>query len=98
MPFPILIYAVIFFENTISFVMLLIVSVLASSLIYCAGFIDATKGLQLRRIYSALAPVGSFIVVAGFFSGMIQANSKTAVSWKGRSYSMKEHVTNSISV
>ena len=98
MPFPILIYAGIFFENTISFVMLLIVSALASSLIYCAGFIDATKGLQLRRIYSALAPVGSFIVVAGFFSGMIQANSKTAVSWKGRSYSMKEHVTNSISV
>jgi len=98
MPFPILIYAVIFFENTISFVMLLIVSALASSLIYCAGFIDATKGLQLRWIYSALAPVGSFIVVAGFFSGMIQANSKTAVSWKGRSYSMKEHVTNSISV
>jgi len=98
MPFPILIYAGIFFENTISFMMLLIVSALASSLIYCAGFIDATKGLQLRRIYSALAPVGSFIVVAGFFSGMIQANSKTAVSWKGRSYSMKEHVTNSISV
>jgi len=98
MPFPILIYAMIFFENTISFVMLLIVSVLASSLIYCAGFIDATKGLQLRRIYSAFAPVGSFIVVAGFFSGMIQANNKTAVSWKGRSYSMKEHVTNSISV
>ncbi len=98
MPFPILIYAGIFFENTISFVMLLIVSVLASSLIYCAGFIDATKGLQLRKIYSVFAPVGSFIVVAGFFSGMIQANSKTAVSWRGRSYSMKELVTNSISV
>ena len=98
MPFPILIYAGIFFENTISFLMLLIVSALASSLIYCAGFIDATKGLQLRKIYSVFAPVGSFIVVAGFFSGMIQANSKTAVSWRGRSYSMKEHVTNSISV
>jgi len=37
-------------------------------------------------------------VVAGFFSGIIQANSKTAVSWRGRSYSMKEYVTNSISV
>jgi len=78
--------------------MLLIVSALASGLIYCAGFIDATKGLQLRKIYSVFAPVGSFIVVSGFFSGMIQANSKTAISWRGRSYSMKEHVTNSISV
>jgi len=98
MPFPILIYVGIFFENTISFLMLLIVSAFASGLIYCAGFIDATKGLQLRKIYSVFAPVGSFIVVAGFFSGMIQANSKTAISWRGRSYSMKEHVTNSISV
>lgn len=98
MPFPILIYAGIFFENTISFLMLLIVSALASGLIYCAGFIVATKGLQLRKIYSVFAPVGSFIVVSGFFSGMIQANSKNAISWKGRSYSMKEHVTNSISV
>jgi len=98
MPFPILIYAGIFFEDTISFMMLLIVSALASSLIYCAGFIDATKGLQLRKIYSVFAPVGSFIVVSAFFSGMIQANSKTAISWRGRSYSMKEYVTNSISV
>ena len=98
MPFPILLYAGIFFENTISFIMLLIVSAFASGLIYCAGFIDTTKGLQLRKIYSVFAPVGSFIVVAGFFSGIIQANSKTAVSWKGRSYSMKEYVTNSISV
>ena len=98
MPFPILIYAGIFFENTISFLMLLIVSALASGLIYCAGFIDATKGLQLRKIYSVFAPVGSFIVVSAFFSGMIQANSKTAISWRGRSYSMKEYVTNSISV
>jgi glycosyltransferase involved in cell wall biosynthesis len=98
MPFPILIYAGIFFEDTISFMMLLIVSALASSLIYCAGFIDATKGLQLRKIYSVFAPVGSFIVVSAFFTGMIQANSKTAISWRGRSYSMKEYVTNSISV
>jgi len=98
MPFPILIYAGIFFQNTISFLMLLIVSAFASGLIYCAGFLDATRGLQLRKIYSVFAPVGSFIVVAGFFSGMIQANSKTAVSWRGRNYSMKEHVTNSISV
>ncbi len=78
--------------------MLLIVSAFACGLVYCAGFLDETRGLQLRKIYSVFAPVGSFIVVAGFFSGMIQANSKTAISWRGRNYSMKEHVTNSISV
>ena len=78
--------------------MLMIFSALASILIYCAGFIDATRGLQLRKIYSIFAPVGSFIVVSGFFSGMIQANSHNAVSWRGRSYSMKEHSTSSLSV
>ena len=98
MPFPILFYSVVFFDGTISFIILLISSILACCLVYFAGIIDATKGLQIKWIYSLLAPVGSFIVVAGFLMGMLQAKSKTAVSWRGRSYSMKEHVTNSISV
>jgi len=98
MPFPILFYSVVFFDGTISFTILLISSILACCLVYFAGIIDATKGLQIKWIYSLLAPVGSFIVVAGFLMGMLQAKSKTAVSWRGRSYSMKEHVTNSISV
>ena len=98
MPFPILFYSVVFFDGTISFTILLISSILACCLVYFAGIIDATKGLQIKWIYSLLAPVGSFIVVAGFLMGMLQAKSKTAVLWRGRSYSMKEHVTNSISV
>lgn len=98
MPFPILGYVLISFDYSTSVMMLLILSVIASVLIYLAGFLDATKGLQLKKIYSILAPVGSFIVVAGFFSGIIQANSKNAVSWRGRSYSMKEFATNSLSV
>jgi len=98
MPFPILFYSVVFFEGTISFTILLISSILTCCLVYFAGIIDATKGLQIKWIYSLLAPVGSFIVVAGFLMGMLQAKSKTAVSWRGRSYSMKEHVTNSITV
>ena len=98
MPFPILFYSVVFFDGTISFIILLISSILACCLVYFAGIIDATKGLQIKWIYSLLAPVGSFIVVAGFLMGMLQAKSKTAVLWRGRSYSMKEHVTNSITV
>jgi chlorobactene glucosyltransferase len=97
-PFPILVYSMIFFENSISFMMLLIFSALASIMIYFAGFLDATKGLQLRKIYSLFAPIGSFIVVSGFFSGMVQANSQNSISWRGRRYSMKEHVTSSLGV
>jgi hypothetical protein len=98
MPFPFLIYSVVLFDNTISFTTLLIASISSSFLVYLAGIIDAKKGLQLENIYSIFAPVGSFIVVAGFFMGILQAKSNTAVSWRGRSYSMKEHVTDSISV
>jgi len=98
MPFPILFYSVVFFNGTTSFTILLISAILAFCLVYFAGIIDATKGLQIKWVYSVLAPVGSFIVVAGFLMGMLQAKSKTAVLWRGRRYSMKEHVTNSITV
>ena len=98
MPFPFLIYSTVFFDNTASFTTLLVASITSSFLVYLAGIIDAKKGLQLENIYSIFAPVGSFIVVAGFFMGILQAKSKSAVSWRGRSYSMKDHVTDSISV
>jgi glycosyltransferase involved in cell wall biosynthesis len=98
MPFPILAYSILFFKSTISFFVLLISAAFASGLIYCAGFIDAIKGVRVKATYALFSPVGSFIVVAGFFMGILQAKSKAAVSWRGRRYSMREHVTNSISV
>ncbi len=98
MPFPFLIYSVVFFENTLSFTTILAASIMSSILIYLAGFINAKKGLQLQSVYSIFAPIGSFIVIAGFFMGILQAKSNRAVSWRGRSYSMKDHVTDSISV
>ncbi|HXV67199.1 MAG TPA: glycosyltransferase [Nitrosopumilaceae archaeon] len=98
MPFPILFYSILFFNESISFTVLLFSSIIASCFVYLAGMVDATKGLQIKWIYSIFAPVGSFITVSGFLFGMLQAKSKTAVSWRGRKYSMKEHITNSISV
>jgi peptidoglycan biosynthesis protein MviN/MurJ (putative lipid II flippase) len=98
MPFPFLVYSVIFFDGTASFTILLLASIVSSFLVYLAGIIDAKKGLQLESVYSIFAPVGSFIVIVGFFMGMVQAKSNKAVSWRGRIYSLKEHVTDSISV
>ena len=98
MPFPFLIYSIVFFDSTTSFTTLLIASFVSSFLVYLAGIIDAKKGLHLESVYSIFVPVGSFIVIAGFFMGIVQAKSNTAVSWRGRSYSMKEHATNSISI
>jgi len=98
MPFPILGYSIIFFNSTDSFLMLFAISCIASILVYIGGILDATKGLDLKIKYSLFAPVGSFIVVSGFLAGLIQSKSKTAISWRGRTYHMKGQVQKSINV
>ena len=98
MAFPILGYSIIFFNSTDSFLMLFVISCIASILVYIGGILDATKGLDLKIKYSLFAPVGSFIVVCGFLAGLIQAKSKTAISWRGRTYHMKGQVQKSINL
>jgi glycosyltransferase involved in cell wall biosynthesis len=96
MPFPILGYSLIFSGD--SSLVLFVISCIASSLVYLGGMLDAAKGLDLKLRYSLFAPVGSFIVVCGFLAGLIQAKSKSAVSWRGRTYHMKGQVQKSINV
>jgi len=98
MPFPILGYSIIFFNSTDSFLILFVISCIASILVYIGGILDATKGLDLKIKYSLFAPVGSFMVVSGFLAGLIQAKSKTAVSWRGRTYNMKGQIQKSINL
>ena len=98
MAFPILGYSIIFFNSTDSFLMLFVISCIASILVYIGGILDATKGLDLKIKYSLFAPVGGFIVVSGFLAGLIQAKSKTAISWRGRTYHMKGQVQKSINL
>ena len=98
MAFPILGYSIIFFNSTDSFLMLFAISCTASILVYIGGVLDATKGLDLKIKYSLFAPVGSFIVVCGFLAGLTQAESKTALSWRGRTYNMKGQSQKSINV
>ena len=96
MPFPILGYSLIFSSD--SSLILFVISCIASSLVYLGGMLDAVKGLELKLRYSLFAPVGGFIVACGFLAGLIQAKSKTAVSWRGRTYHMKGQVQKSINV
>lgn len=97
MPFPLLVYSAVFFGMTDSFSLLLAISALSSILIYVATLCEA-KLLHIKKIYALLCPIGSFIVVSGFLSGIIQAKSNRAVSWRGREYAMKDDIQNSISV
>ena len=97
MPFPILAYSITFFDSTNSFFPLFIISIVSSLLIYIGAIVE-TKGLFLKFSYAFLCPIGSFIVVGGFLSGILYAKSDAAVSWRGRTYSMKEHAQSSIQV
>ncbi len=98
MPFPILIYSSIFTFDTISNSMLLVSSLIASMLIYVGAIIEVKKGLQLKLIFAFFGPIGSVVVVLGFLSGLIQAKKDSSVSWRGRTYSMKDHIQDSIRI
>lgn len=95
-PFLILAYSTLRLES-ISFLILFISSLVASVMIYIGAVLEVKKLLQLRLVYALFAPLGGLVVALGFLSGLLQAKSSTVI-WRGRSYSMKDHVQNSISV
>ena len=98
MPFPLLVYSGYLFHISDSFEVLFFSSIVTSILVYVGGIIEARKGLSLNIGYAFLCPIGGLIVAAGFLSGIINATSKSGVSWRGRKYSMKEQVQNSVNV
>ncbi len=98
MPFPLFLYSIIFLSAEISSIVIFVIASIASILVYIGGALDATKGVRSGLKYSLFTPIGSFIVVCGFFAGLIQATSKDAVSWRGRTYYMKHQIQKSINV
>ena len=97
-PFPIFVASAVLPVETMSAKILCISAAIASILIYTGSIIEVKIGLKLRFVYALFAPLGSLVVVLGFLSGLIQAKSTSAITWKKRSYSMKDHTQNSISI
>ncbi len=97
-PFPVFAVSSILPVEITSAKILCISAAIASILIYIGAIIEVKIGLELRFVHALFAPLGSLVVVLGFLSGLIQAKSASAVTWKERSYSMKDHTQNSISV
>lgn len=98
MPFPIFVYSAVFATMSESFTILFGISIIAITLVYLGSILDAKKGIWLPIKYAFLAPVGSAIIVGGFASGILNAKSNNAVTWRGRTYSMAETVQQSISL
>ena len=95
---PFLIFATlaIFPNDATSAKILCIASAIASILIYVGAIIEVKVGLKLRLAYALFAPIGSLVVILGFLSGLLQATKSSSVTWRGRSYSVKDHTQSSI--
>jgi len=98
MPFPILVYSSILTFETLSNSMVFVSSLIASILIYLGAVIEVKKGLYLKLKYALFGPIGSLVVVLGFLGGLLQAKKDSSVSWRGRTYSMKDHIQDSIRI
>jgi glycosyltransferase involved in cell wall biosynthesis len=98
MPFPILIYSSFLTFDTLSNSLVFVSSLIASIMIYTGAVIEVKKGLHLKLIYALFGPIGSLVVVLGFLSGLFQAKKDASVSWRGRNYSMKDHIQDSIRI
>ena len=97
-PFPIFVISASLPVETISAKILCITAAVSSILIYIGAIIEAKMGLELKLIHGLLAPLGSLVVILGFLSGLLQAKRESSVTWRGRSYSVKDHTQNSIRV
>jgi len=97
-PFPIFAISTSFPIETTSAKVLCISSGMASILIYIGAMIEVKVGLKLKSVYGLLAPLGSLVVVLGFLSGLLQAKKSSSVTWRGRTYSMKDHTQSSIKI
>ena len=96
MPYVFLAYSAPFAASSTSFSAVFWSSLASSALLFSACAIDA-RVLRIKS-HAILAPLGSLVVVCGFLSGLIQAKSNSAVSWRGRAYSMKDHTPNFLNV
>lgn len=97
-PFPILAISTSLAIDATSAKILCMTSAIASVLIYIGAIMEVKFGLKIKLGYAIFAPLGSLVVVLGFLSGLLQAKRTSSVTWRGRSYSMKDHSQSSISV
>ena len=98
MPFPILAYSSINNFETFSGSLLFVSSLISSIFIYIGGIIEVKKGLYLKLHHALFGPLGSLVIVLSFLSGLMQAKKTSSVSWRGRTYSLKDHVQDSIRI
>ncbi len=94
LPFPLAAYSAL--AGTGTSALALLGSSLAASLMILSGAVIETKILRIKIKHALACPVGSAIIVGGFFAGVIRARGKNSVSWRNRDYTIKDHVQSRI--
>ena len=97
-PFPTFVISASLPIEETSAKILCITSVITSILIYIGATIEVKMGLGLKLRYALFAPLGSLVVISGFLIGLLKAKRSSSVTWRGRSYSMKDHTQSSIKI
>lgn len=94
LPFPMTIYSALAGTSTSSLVLL--GSSLAASLMVLCVALTETRILRIKIKHALACPLGGAVIVGGFLAGIVRARGKNAVSWRDRSYSIKDHVQSGI--
>lgn len=97
MPYVFLAYSAPFATSSGSFFAVFVSSIASSALLFSACLVDALA-LRIKIHHAVCAPLGSLVVVCGFLAGLLQAKGNKTVSWRGRSYSMKDHTPDFINI
>ena len=97
-PFPTFVISTSLPVEETSAKILCITSAITSILIYIGATIEVKMGLGLKLRYALFAPLGSLVVISGFLIGLLKAKKSSSVTWRGRSYSMKDHTQSSIKI
>jgi chlorobactene glucosyltransferase len=97
-PFPVFTIVNFIPIESFSTKILYVSAAVASGLIYTGAVIEVKMGLKLKLIHAICAPLGGLVVSLGFLTGLIQAKGTSSVSWRGRSYSLKDHTHSSLSI
>lgn len=76
---------------------LLASSAAASALVWAGTAMEAAH-LRSGLRHALLAPLGALVVVAGFAAGLARARGRDSVSWRGRSYTVRDHAQRPLSM
>ena len=74
--------------NVLSVIILICASSIACMLICTGAILESKTGLHIGSVYGLFAPLGGFVISAGFLAGLLGSNP--SVVWRGRQYTASD--------